>query len=110
MTWLLSEDQREGMYDFEPGDCWVKEIALIRKNATGEIRSYENDAAILEAGAEYPSTFIWEDGNYACDCNRELFFERAGGIEPGATNCGVGRYSVNLENPADGTVFYREFE
>jgi hypothetical protein len=23
------------------------------------------------------SIFIWEDGNYSCDCNRALFFERA---------------------------------
>lgn len=22
-------------------------------------------------------SFIWEDGNYSCDCNRALFFERA---------------------------------
>lgn len=26
---------------------------------------------------EYDPVFIWSDGNYACDCNRSLFFERA---------------------------------
>jgi hypothetical protein len=24
--------------------------------------------------------FIWEDGNYACDCNRARFFDEAAGV------------------------------
>jgi hypothetical protein len=44
----------------------------IRNNETGEVRvgSYEYD---------FNSCFFWwEEGNMACDCNRELEFARAG--------------------------------
>jgi len=42
----------------------------IRKNETGEIRM------VTDAGIEWDddSHFLWTDGNYACDCNRALFF------------------------------------
>jgi hypothetical protein len=41
---------------------------------TGETRIYEDEY-------EY-SEFMWTEGNYSCDCNRHLFFERAIGNEP----------------------------
>ena len=53
----------------------------ITKIETGETRIHEDT---------YPykidSRFIWEEGNYSCDCNRNLFFERAGGNEPSHTS------------------------
>jgi hypothetical protein len=65
---------------------------VIRRNADGATRVY-NDP--------YPwNEFLWADGNYACDCNRELLFARAGG-DPDPdwwserqAPCGEGRYSV----------------
>jgi hypothetical protein len=39
---------------------------------------------------------MWLEGNYACDCNRHLFFERGAGNDPEVCDpdfpCGEGRY------------------
>ena len=88
---------------------WVRCVARIRKNATGEVRRYETDE-ILEDGETHPSVFNWEENNFSCDCNRELFFERSAGNEIETEECSDGRFSVNLENPVTGEIYYREFE
>jgi len=89
---------------------FVDAVARIRKNETGEIQESEEYLHLLE-GDSSPRTFIWEDGNYGCDCNRELFFERAkGNGNFDQEECSEGRFSVNLVNPRNGEVFYREFE
>ena len=88
---------------------WVKIIAHIRKNETGEIRQYETHE-ILEDGEWFPSVFNWEENNYSCDCNREIFFERSNGKEIDVTSCTDGRFSVKLQNPKTGTFYYEEFE
>ena len=41
---------------------------------------------------------------------RELFFERSAGNEIETEECSDGRFSVNLENPVTGEIYYREFE
>ena len=87
---------------------WVPIVAHIRENATGKIRTYSIDG-VLEDGAEFVSTFIWEHGNYSCDCNRELFFGYANDEDEKDVVCGDYRYSVNLEDPKTGAVFYREY-
>lgn len=87
-------------------------IANIRKNATGEVRRYETEELIND-GEAHPSAFNWEENNYSCDCNRELFFGYAGGLQyedMPDPKCTHGRYSVNLENPVTGEIYYREFE
>lgn len=64
---------------------------LLRRNADGKTR-----------WCYYPyeySAFIWEDGNWSCDCNRELDFYRAQNEPPPehipANICiGEGRYDV----------------
>lgn len=48
----------------------------IKKTATGEVR------AVIEEGAWGENEPIWTEGNFSCDCNRHLFFERVVGIEP----------------------------
>lgn len=97
--------------DFEAhrSSLWVCEGVRIRDNATGEVRPYEGHT-IVDAYGETPSDFMWADGNYSCDCNRRLFFRRAGGEddEDGIV-CGDGAYSVQVFNPVDGRVFYDEF-
>jgi hypothetical protein len=53
-------------------------------------------------------TFLWEEGNYACDCNRYLLFQRAGGDSEEDIRCSQGQYTVWITNPADGRVLYDE--
>ena len=55
---------------------WVKCIAEIRHNTTGEVVEYETDEILIN-GEEYPMIFNWEENNFSCDCNRLLFFKRA---------------------------------
>ena len=69
----------------------------ITDTGTGEARIYED---------EYPySEFIWNEGNYSCDCNRGLFFARAGGREPGlhefTCNVGPNRFTVEIIEDTD---------
>lgn len=91
---------------------WVCVVACIRSNKTGEVRRYLTQDVLMD-GEDAPSAFIWERGNYSCDCNRALFFGRAAGLkdeEMSDCRCGDGGYSLNLENPATGKVYYREFD
>ena len=38
------------------------------------LRNVENgDAGVYIANAEWRGSFIWEEGNYGCDCNRGIF-------------------------------------
>lgn len=73
----------------------------IRKNATGETRVY--DCSDLEWREH--SLFWWTDGNFGCDCNRELSFERAGGSDPDidAVKCGDGAFTVLHADFPDGS-------
>lgn len=90
------------------GCTWVRAIAHIRLNATGEVRKYAT-SEVLQEGDKYPSVFNWEENNYACDCNRALFFARAKGEDEPDVECGDGLYSVNLYNAKTGEVYYNEF-
>ena len=90
---------------------WVKCIVEIRCNKTREIRECETDE-ILMNDEKFPSFFMWEDGNCACDCNRKRYFKRSKGEEKEdgeKVECSRGKYSVNLKNGKNGKVFYREF-
>lgn len=56
--------------------------------------------------------FIWSDGNFACDCNRRLFFERA--LDANYDDdidydCGSDKYAVRITDKSD-NVLYDEFE
>jgi len=72
----------------------------IRKNATGEIRIYTSTIDWHES-----AHFLWTDGNYACDCNRELFFARAGGEDPTLeeVQCGDTKFAALYAEMEDGT-------
>jgi len=60
----------------------------IRNNQTGEIRQSR------PYDFEF-SHFWWTDGNFGCDCNRQLEFWRAGNEdETGDAPCGEGRFTV----------------
>jgi hypothetical protein len=68
----------------------------LRDIATGATVVYVDTWCLTLDGLEY----IWTEGNYACDCNRELFFRRALGETPGSDlrefHCGDGvRYALD---------------
>lgn len=82
----------------------MKCTALIRDNATGLVRPFSTEEP------EDLSTFNWQENNFSCDCNRGIFFSRAGAEqEDNDAPCGQGRYSVNLRREDTGETYYREF-
>ncbi len=63
----------------------------ITDNATGE-------TVLCELPGEFDS-YLWDEGNYSCDCNREIFFRRAKGEEVDSNEvfCSEGRFSYREE-------------
>lgn len=75
---------------------------FIRDNATGEVRTmpWEDDWVDVD-------DYLWSEGNYACDCNRALFFARAVGEDDPSRSCGDGAYSVRIVS-SDGRELYAD--
>lgn len=83
-------------------DCVIRKCAgqynvAIRKNETGEVRTYRHDMEWDDN-----SMYQWTDGNYSCDCNRELFWHRAIGEEAKEVGCGETAFSVLYAELPDG--------
>lgn len=59
-----------------------------------------NESRIYEDAGDYDIDWVWNEGNYGCDCNRFLFFERAGGKDfddiKDCPPCGTELYSVEF--------------
>ena len=103
-AWLDGEEKEPP----RSGGRWVRVVARIRDNATGEVREYGTDE-ILEDGEESPSDWPWSEGNSSCDCNRRLFFARSSGEEEDwESECSDDKFSVQLVNPSSGTAYYDE--
>jgi hypothetical protein len=53
--------------------------------------------------------YLWTDGNYACDCNRGIFFDRGRGVQPNFDDykCGSERFKIRVTNEG-GEVVYAE--
>lgn len=78
----------------------------ITEVATGITRIYHhNDDPDWE---RIDGDYVWPDGNYGCDCNRALFFARAGGEEDIDIECGEERFSVCITARETGEVLYRD--
>lgn len=80
----------------------------IRRNADGVVRIYE-DAGFFEKGAFLD--YIWSEGNFACDCNRHLFFVRAGNgdEDEGDDNaCTSELYAAKITDPTTGETLYQD--
>ena len=84
----------------------ITAIAHIKNVETDEIRKCPTQ---IWKQHGYIDPYMWAEGNYGCDCNRQLFFERANGAIPewDDFSCGNERYKVNLE--VDKEIVYREF-
>lgn len=81
-------------------------VAEILNIKTGEIRIYD----MPDCKDEDANTFIWEEGNFSCDCNRGIFFDRATGEEKDDSDypCGDDSYAVLSVKKTTGEVFYYE--
>ena len=57
------------------------------------------------------SKYMWSEGNFSCDCNRRLFYNRT--LDPcfevdwSGANCGEGRYRVRITD-GYGDVLYSD--
>lgn len=85
---------------------WVEIIVKVKNNKTGEVIEFI-DEGILDDQNRKLSTFIWECGDYSCDCNRGIFFYRNKEVD---IECGYGGYSVNIYNSTNKELLYKEFE
>ena len=77
----------------------------IRRNADGAVTS--------QVWPDWDfNVYWWEEGNAACDCNREDFFLQAQGedTDDRESECGDERYSVCCSDADTGAVLYDELE
>lgn len=74
--------------------------AAIRKNETGEIRF-----KVINNDFDDGDMWNWTEGNYSCDCNRELFWNSANGesLNFDNTRCSDDRFSVLYVELSDGS-------
>lgn len=57
--------------------------------------------------------YMWRDGNYSCDCNRQLFFNEADGVTTSDEDveCGEGAYTViSVKNAETGELIYSDLK
>ena len=77
---------------------------VVRRNADGETRRFP----VTDIDWDDESTLGWlTDGNFGCDCNRFLLFERACGRDPelaSGERCGDGAFTILTAVLPDGTV------
>lgn len=74
----------------------------IRRNSDGVVRDYSEDVPWDDC-----SDYMWSDGNYGCDCNRGLFFDRAANEENDDVPCGTSQFSVRI-TAEDGSLLYQD--
>jgi hypothetical protein len=81
----------------------------ITRVSDGKNATYWDDEGLYQNG-EYDGTFIWEDGNFSCDCNRSIFFHKALG-EPEAVEaeCGESKFRVDFIKDETGKIWYRDY-
>lgn len=67
---------------------------VLRENATGIERRIEGED--VPAGPWSEWEWFWTQGNYGCDCNRELIFKRHDPEAPDVADveCGESRYTL----------------
>ena len=70
------------------------DVAL-RKNDTGEVRICRQNID-WDTSNDCGHVYYWTEGNFGCDCNRELTFLRAGGETPALDDveCGESRFTA----------------
>lgn len=96
-------------HSHDPEGVWC--AIEIFDRATGETAAFEDCGSIWNDEG-YIRDFMWAEGNYACDCNRQLFFERALGrrdpFDNEAVKCGEGRYLARATRLDNGEIIFDE--
>jgi hypothetical protein len=86
-------------------------LISIRDEFTGIVRVYDDKD-------EWHGDYIWDEGNYSCDCNRHLFFQWAAGVDTDVLDdedplvdhpCSTDHYSVRITTP-EGVLLYEDGE
>lgn len=72
----------------------------IRHNPSGTTR-------VCQLDLEWYGSFIWEEGNFACDCNRAIFFNRQTGDDFAPETCGSDVMEV-VSITQDGKFLYSD--
>lgn len=90
----------EEIMDERKGDCTV----IVRRNSDGAIS--QSRWQFWDWSSEWPE-YIWEEGNYACDCNRAIFFASGRGEPQPDRACGMNDYAVRVIGP-DGVTLYED--
>ena len=96
-------------YNKEYDDNICDVVIYIKNNYTNRTRKFPYILLEDPDITGYPTTWIWSEGNFSCDCNRQLFFNRANNEEEEQCPCGEGKFSVNIINPENGEYLYKEF-
>lgn len=77
----------------------------IRNNETREVRN-----CVVDRQWEDHSEYMWLEGSFSCDCNLELFYQHAGGVEFAEENlvCGNTRFTALCIELPDGRTIQLE--
>jgi hypothetical protein len=89
---------------------WV----TIRRNEDGAERTspepfdewHKTDPRCKEV---YTDEFLWSDGNYSCDCNRQLLWSRFAGEPESDPECSHYKYSVIIKD-GDKNILYCDYD
>jgi hypothetical protein len=86
-------------------------VIEILDTATNETAAFEDCTSIWLDSDGYTNDFMWSEGNYSCDCNRQLFFTDALGKPRSDLDklvCGVTRYLVKATRLDTGETVFDE--
>lgn len=90
-------------YDWFAADVYITHVP------TGATRVYETWETHPDKDGFGSVEFSWGKHNNSCDCNRALYFARAGDEEEPDVECGEGRYKVaKIVNVERNEIVYRE--
>ena len=87
-------------------------FVTIRRVSDGKEAVYRSEGGPAWDPGDEGYDFLWSEGNYSCDCNRHLFFERASGNlgenEFSGDTCSDGKYVVTKIVDEAGRLLYSE--
>ena len=68
------------------------------------------DTATGKFATEDSDLYIWKEGNFSCDCNRQIFFAEWRKEAEQDVACGQNRYSIEVTHNKTQEVIYSEFD